>query len=101
MGILNERSIKAEKELATYKEQVEALKNEVGIQNYICAVKHYTKYDSSYTFCLPNQWFNLNFSSFDNYQEFQMQLVYLLGEAKKKWDEQRDLEAKSAGTNIL
>ena len=54
--------------------------------DYICAVRHYDKYDSRYTFALPSQWYNLEFSNFEDYQEFQMQLVYLLGEAKKKWE---------------
>lgn len=65
------------------KEAVEALNLPI---DYICAIKHYDKYDSRYTFALPSQWYSLEFSSFEDYQEFQMQLVYLLGEAKKKWD---------------
>ena len=54
--------------------------------DYICAVQHYNKYDSSYTFALTSQWYNLEFTSLEDYQEFQMQLVYILGEAKEKWD---------------
>ena len=60
--------------------------------DYICSVRHYDKYGSRYTFALPSQWYDLKFSSFDDYQEFQMQLVFLLGEAKKKWETRKQSE---------
>lgn len=53
--------------------------------DYICAVRHYYKYGGRYTSVLPSQWYALEFGSFEDYPEFRMQLVFLLGEAKKKW----------------
>lgn len=64
---------------------------EINLQsNYICAVRHYDKYGSRYTFALSSQWNELEFDSFDDYQEFQMQLVYLLGAAKEKWKKRNE-----------
>lgn len=94
MADANEVDIAKDEELADLRAQIaESEKREkAAIEcinrpiDYICAVMHYDKYGSRYTFALPSQWSDLKFGSYEDYQEFQMQLVYLLGEAKKKWD---------------
>ena len=67
----------------------------IGTKNdYICAVVHYDKYDSRYSFALPSQWYSLNFTDYEDYQEFQMQLVFLLAEARKKYENSKDNDGK-------
>jgi hypothetical protein len=67
----------------------------IGTKNdYICAVVHYDKYDSRYSFALPSQWYRLNFTDYEDYQEFQMQLVFLLAEARKKYENRKDNDGK-------
>ena len=61
--------------------------------NYICAVVHYEKYGSRYSFALQSQWYyHHNFTDYEDYQEFQMQLVFLLAEARKKYENLKPAE---------
>lgn len=64
--------------------------------DYICAVRHYDKYGDNYTFAQTSQWFNLRFGSYEKFQEFTMQLAFLVAAARKKYEQECREEAEKA-----
>lgn len=48
-------------------------------------------------FAQTSQWMTLKFGSYENYQEFAMQLVYLLAAARKKYEEDQAALAAKEG----
>ena len=65
----------------------DATDNETAVKSKdICGVSYYRKYGDKYTFWTNGDWNDLKFDSYEDYREFTMCLVYLLAEARKKFE---------------